>query len=215
MSEQDGSTGSGTLSEGRDDDELIDVLDAEDEDLGDEAFDLDDEALALDDQVVVQELAPDAIDAGDGNGLQFDADAEIEDLGAEGDVEDLGIEDDVDAGEDLLGAAGPAALPATLPEERLARLEAAARALTQAELGREQGRVRRKVTAATTGAGAIGFIPILLQLVDVLHLKPELAATASTVAAILGAFAAGWVTPEREPVVAGTPAAQQLLDDVP
>jgi hypothetical protein len=209
MSEQDGSIGSGTLSEGPDDDELIDVLDEADEDLGDEPFDLDDEALALDDQVVVEQLAPDAIDDGNGNGLEFD------DVDAGVEMEQLGVEDDLEAVEDVPGAAGTAAPPATVAEERLARLEATTRALAEAEVGREQGRVRRKVTAATTGAGAIGFIPILLQLVDVLHLKPELAATASTVAAIFGAFAAGWVTPERQPVVAGTPAAQQLLDDVP
>src|SRR5256885_1758945 len=80
------------------------------------------------------------------------------------------------------------------------------------EVDRGQGRVRRKVKAATTGAGAIGFVPVLLQLVGVLHLDPELAATISTGAAILGALAAGWATPERQAVVSKTPAVQSLLE---
>jgi len=94
---------------------------------------------------------------------------------------------------------------------RVARLEAAARELAAAEVTREQRRVQRKVGAATTGAGAVGFLPILLQLAGAIDLPPELAATASTLAAIVGAFAAGWVTPEREPPLPPS-SAHALLD---
>jgi hypothetical protein len=96
-------------------------------------------------------------------------------------------------------------------EARIARLEAAARDLATAELTREGRRVRRKVGAATTGAGAIGFLPILLQLAGAIDLPPALAATASTLAAIVGAFAAGWATPERQPPLPPT-SAHALLD---
>jgi hypothetical protein len=221
MSEQDGSAGPIDV----DDDELIDVLDAEDEDLDDENFDLDG-ALDFGDHVVVQQFEPDAIDVDDAGGTAFDVDDDIgDDLLGDDPVTDVGdefLDEDppADAGDDLLGddpvpGAAATALPAGLTEERLARLEAAARVLTEVELGREQGRVRRKVTAATSGAGAVGFIPILLQLVGALELEPELAATSSTVAAIVGALGAGWLTPERESAVAATPAAQELLDEEP
>ena len=96
-------------------------------------------------------------------------------------------------------------------EARIARLEAAARELAAAEITREGRRVHRKVGAATTGAGAIGFLPILLQLAGAIDLPPALAATASTVAAIVGAFTAGWATPEREPPLPPT-SAHALLD---
>jgi hypothetical protein len=78
-------------------------------------------------------------------------------------------------------------------EERLARLEAAARSLAAAEVVAEGRKVPRKVTAATTGAGAIGFVPLVLQLLGAIDLPPEWAATASTAAAALGALAAGWL----------------------
>jgi hypothetical protein len=96
-------------------------------------------------------------------------------------------------------------------EARIAQLEAAARELAAAEITREGRRMRRKVGAATTGAGAIGFLPILLQLAGAIDLPPALAATASTVAAIVGAFAAGWATPEREPPLPPS-SAHALLD---
>ena len=112
-----------------------------------------------------------------------------------------------------LGAAGSVAVVGV--EEplaaRVARLEAAARELAAAEVTREQRRVQRKVGAATTGAGAVGFLPILLQLAGAIDLPPALAATASTVAAIVGAFAAGWATPEREPPLPPS-SAHALLD---
>jgi hypothetical protein len=82
---------------------------------------------------------------------------------------------------------------------RLAKLEAAARELAAAEMTREGRKLRRKVAAATTGAGATGFIPLLLQLLGVYDLDPAMAATLSTVASLIGAFAAGWATPERTP----------------
>ncbi|HEX6023706.1 MAG TPA: hypothetical protein VFZ00_17060, partial [Solirubrobacter sp.] len=95
-------------------------------------------------------------------------------------------------------------------EERLRRLEAAAAELAAAEVIREGRRVRRKVAASTTGAGAAGFIPIVLQMADVLALDPTIAATVAACASLVGAFAAGWITPERQPPLA-TPTAQDLL----
>jgi hypothetical protein len=112
--------------------------------------------------------------------------------------------EDADLGDDL----GPALpLPASsvaIPpdfEARLAKLETAARALATAELARDQKKVRRKVSAATTGAGAIGAVPILLQLAGAFDLDPEVVATISTAAAAIGAFLAGWITPERKPAL--------------
>src|SRR3954452_22575763 len=92
-----------------------------------------------------------------------------------------------------------AALVPDATAARLAKLEAAARELAAAELTRESRRVKRKVTASATGAGLTGFIPLLLQMLGVYDLDPTLAATLSTVASLLGAFAAGWITPERTP----------------
>jgi hypothetical protein len=107
----------------------------------------------------------------------------------------------------------PAASTVALPpdvEARLARLEAAARALAAAEVKRDSKRVRRKVSAATTGAGAIGAVPLLLQLAGAFDLDPEIVATASTVAAAIGAFIAGWITPERKPALPPSVAHQAL-----
>jgi hypothetical protein len=117
------------------------------------------------------------------------------------DVDDLEDEDTLEeAGGDRLGEPIPA-VPVTdsSTAARLARLEAAAGELAQAERTREARRTRRKVVAATTGAGASGFVPLLLQLLGVYDLDPAVAATLSTVASLIGAFAAGWVTPERTP----------------
>ena len=93
---------------------------------------------------------------------------------------------------------------------RLAKLEAAARDLATAAVTREARRVKRKVAAATTGAGATGLLPLLLQLLGVYDLDPAIAGMLSTLASLIGAFAAGWATPERTPPV---PAASALLDD--
>jgi hypothetical protein len=180
MSDQNEIPGQVALGANPDDDEAIDIL-------GEEEADLDDELLEFDDGVVVQQFVPDEIDVGG-------TDRPEADIG-DGDLPDE--EPVIDS------------LESSLTEERLARVEAAARALAQAEMTREQGRIKRKVSAASTGAGAIGFLPILLQLIGALDLSPELAATVSTGAAILGAFGAGWITPERKPAVA--PAAQELL----
>ena len=114
----------------------------------------------------------------------------------------------------LIGIAGQAgalmSAPSSETDERLRRLEAAARELAAAEVTRESRKVRRKVTASTTGAGAAGFIPILLQMTDVYSLKPEVAMAVAAGASLLGAFAAGWLTPERQPPLPNS-IAQQLL----
>jgi hypothetical protein len=213
-----------------DDDDLIDVLDGGDEDLDDDLdLDLDGEPLALDDNVIVQEFTPDddvdlngGVDGGVDVAVDVDGDSDVNvDVGValDGDVEmdeedddDLGVEDDL-VGADGLLEATMTAVPASMPEERLARLEEAARVLTQAEQTREQKRVHRKVKAATTGAGAAGFVPILLDLVGALNLSPELAATAAAGASVLGSLLAGYLTPERAQPVSTAPAAQDLLNE--
>jgi hypothetical protein len=212
-----------------DDDDLIDVLDGGDEDLDDDLdLDLDDEPLALDDNVIVQEFTPDDdvdvngdVDGGVAVDVDVDGGSDVDvDVGValDGDVEmdeeddDLGVEDDL-VGADGLLEATMTAVPASMPEERLARLEEAARVLTQAEQAREQKRVHRKVKAATTGAGAAGFVPILLDLVGALNLSPELAATAAAGASVLGSLLAGYLTPERAQPVTTAPAAQDLLNE--
>ena len=81
--------------------------------LGEEEADLDDELLDFDDGVVVQQFVPDEIDVGD-------TDRPEADIGAD----DLPVID---------------LLPSSLTEERLARVEEAARALAQAQVTREQG----------------------------------------------------------------------------
>ena len=129
-------------------------------------------------------------------------------------------EDDDDYGDDLLDAEvadedGPVLASAVSHvgqgrpdpmQARIEALEAASRSLARAEVVREGRHVRRKVSAATTAAGAVGFVPILLQLVGAIDLSPELAASASTVGAIVGAFAGGWLTPERKPALPATSA---------
>jgi hypothetical protein len=89
--------------------------------------------------------------------------------------------------------------PAPVDDDRIAKLEAAARDLAKADVDRHERRVRRKVSAATTGAGASGFIPILLSLIGVYDLDPALTAALSTGASLLGAFVVGYLTPERRP----------------
>ena len=81
----------------------------------------------------------------------------------------------------------------------------------------EAARVRRKVVASTTGAGAAGFIPLLLQLVDALRLSPQVAATVTTAVAALGALVAGYFTPDRAPVLPPSPhsVAAPALDVAP
>ncbi|HSS58035.1 MAG TPA: hypothetical protein VLK59_08500 [Solirubrobacteraceae bacterium] len=90
-------------------------------------------------------------------------------------------------------------------EARLERLEAIQHQVVLAARAHEAARVKRKVVASTTGAGAAGFIPLLLQLVDALKLSPQVAATVTTVVAALGALVAGYLTPDRPPVLPSAP----------
>ena len=90
-------------------------------------------------------------------------------------------------------------------EARLERLEAIQHQVVLAARAHEAARVKRKVVASTTGAGAAGFIPLLLELVDALKLSPQLAATVTTAVAALGALVAGYLTPDRPPVLPGAP----------
>jgi hypothetical protein len=99
------------------------------------------------------------------------------------------------------GAPAPAPAPAPASDDRIARLEEAAKALAEAALKRDRGRVRRKVSAASIGAFVAAAIPVVLQLAGALDLSPELTSTISAAAALIGAFAAGWTTPERAPSV--------------
>jgi hypothetical protein len=129
--------------------------------------------------------------------------------------DDLGDFVDTDDDDDALFAA-PAAVGGGVPviddatHARLAKLEDAARSLAAAETDRENRRIRRKVTASTTGAGASGLIPLALSLLGVFHLDPELTAALSTAASLIGAFAAGYIVPERTPPLPSD-AAQTLM----
>jgi hypothetical protein len=118
-------------------------------------------------------------------------------FGEDEDEEDLG-DDDLDLGDEL--ETPPVALDHAFEvqePERVAQLETAVKTLAEQQAKHESKRVRRKVTAATGGAGAVGFIPILLQLAGAIDVSPEVASTVAAVAAALGALAAGWATPER------------------
>ena len=127
--------------------------------------------------------------------------------------EDVDDDDFVDADDDddaaLIGPADDAT------DDRIAKLEAAARSLAAAHVERENRRVKRKVAASTTGAGASGLIPLVLQLCGVYHLDPELTAALSTVASLIGAFAAGWVTPERTPALPSDALTALTADSTP
>jgi hypothetical protein len=90
-------------------------------------------------------------------------------------------------------------------EARLERMEAIQHQVVLAARAHEAARVKRKVVASTTGAGVAGFIPLLLQLVDALKLSPQVAATVTTAVAALGALVAGYLTPDRPPVLPGAP----------
>jgi hypothetical protein len=122
---------------------------------------------------------------------------EEDDDGAEPFMLDMSSPDeedfDLDVDDDDVAVAAP------VDDDRIAKLEAAARELAAADVDRHNRRVRRKVSAATTGAGASGFIPILLSLVGVYDLDPAVTAALSTLASLIGAFAVGYLTPERRP----------------
>jgi hypothetical protein len=150
------------------------------------------ESLLIAGAVVTQAQAP-----------VLDSEQDLDALfGEDEDEEDLGEDDlDLDLGDEL--EAPPVALDhafelAEQQPDRVAQLETAVKALAGEQAKRERKRVRRKVTAATGGAGIVGFIPILLQLIGALDVSPELASTVAAAAAALGALAAGWATPERE-----------------
>jgi hypothetical protein len=118
-------------------------------------------------------------------------------FGEDEDEEDLG-EDDLDLDVAFEPAAPDDALELSEPQpERVAQLETAVKTLAEQQAKHESKRVRRKVTAATGGAGIVGLIPIVLQLAGALDVSPEVASTVAAVAAALGALAAGWATPER------------------
>jgi hypothetical protein len=163
---------------------------------------------------------------------EFLADAGTADIGMpDEDAADELVGDDMDAAEWAALDAAPLpedpALPAALDslaappdtfavaghdesewedlEGRLARLEATQRQIVTAAREHEAARLRRKVAASTTGAGAAGFIPLLLQLVNALSLSPEVAATVTSAAAALGALVAGYLTPDRAPVLPPAP----------
>jgi hypothetical protein len=97
--------------------------------------------------------------------------------------------------EDLI--IGDLDIPRPTAPERVDQLEAAVAKLAAQQVAHEQLRVRRKVTAATGGASLAAFIPIGLQLLDALNMTAEIASTVAAAAGALGAFLAGYVTPER------------------
>lgn len=162
---------------------------------------------------------------------EFLADAGTADIGMpDEDAADELVGDDMDAAEwaaldEGVALQEPVALPAPVAfdaaqpdaddgidpaeledvEARLARLEAVQHQVVLTARAHEAARVKRKVVASTTGAGAAGFIPVLLQLVDALKLSPQVAATVTTVVAALGALVAGYLTPDRPPVLPSAP----------
>jgi hypothetical protein len=135
---------------------------------------------------------------------------------AEAGTADIGMPDE-DATDDLVGSDADAAELAALAasnghaaahaddmheiEARLEQLERAQREVVAAARKRDAARVRRKVVASTSGAAAAGLVPILLQLVNALHVSPEVAATVASAVASLGALVAGYLTPERAPAL--------------
>jgi hypothetical protein len=84
------------------------------------------------------------------------------------------------------------------PDARVDQLEAAVKTLAAQHVAQHQQRVRRKVTAATGGAGLAALVPIGLQLLDALNLSAEVASTVAAAAGALGALLAGYLTPERD-----------------
>jgi hypothetical protein len=148
--------------------------------------------------------------------IEDDLDDDIEDVG-EDDLDrvspvELGGEDD-DGDLALDGNVAVAPVPASDAElvARVQRLEEAAQALADAEISRDGRRVKRKVKAATGGAGIAALIPFVLQIAGAYNLSPELVSGITAAVALVGAFAAGWTTPERKPSLPSS-AVQSLLD---
>jgi len=157
---------------------------------------LDDITLVVGDAVVTQAEVP-ALDSEQDLDALYGEDEEEEDLG-EDDL-DLGDEYDVEEPSAPLDHAFEVEATGSRPApERVEKLESAVKQLSRAQADREQQRVRRKVTAATGGAGAIGFVPIALQLVGALNMTAEVASTVAAAAAAAGALLAGYLTPERQ-----------------
>jgi hypothetical protein len=145
--------------------------------------------------------------------IEDDLDDDIEDVDADDDLDrvspvELGGEDD-----DLALAADAVPERVSDPElaARVQRLEEAAQALADAEISRDGRRVKRKVKAATGGAGIAALIPFVLQIAGAYNLSPELVSGITAAVVLVGAFAAGWTTPERKPSLPSS-AVQSLLD---
>jgi hypothetical protein len=115
-------------------------------------------------------------------------------------IGEAGLPDD-DAADAMLAPIEFAEPGAAAGADRVELLDELARALTQAQVARDGGRVRRKVAASAGGAGAAGLTGVILQLVGVLGLPPELAATVAAAAATLASLLAGYLTPERRPTL--------------
>jgi hypothetical protein len=147
-------------------------------------IDDDDAVLAMDGAVLVTQ-APLPVVA-----TEADLDAIY---GEDEDAEDLETDLDLD---DPLTDHAPLA-----DDPRVAELAATVGKLTQAAAANEQRRVRTKVKAASGGAGLAGVIPIVLQLTGALDVDPEIASAIVGGVAVLGAFVAGWVTPERRSAI--------------
>ncbi len=173
--------------------DLDDDIVLDDEELGDDAVALDDDDLELD------RVSPAAL--GDDDDLALDGDG----VEAGGGV--------LAPGNGATPSPGAAAAPVTDAElvARVKRLEDAAQALADAELARDGRRVKRKVKAATGGAGLAALIPFVLQIAGAYDLSPELVSGITAALALAGAFAAGWTTPERKPSLPSS-AVQSLLD---
>src|SRR5262245_45314787 len=118
----------------------------------------------------------------------YDDDEDVEDFEA-----DLDLPDD-DHGHDHL-------VDHAAEDPRVAELTATVDKLKQADLDREARRVRSTVKPATGGAGLAGVIPVVLQLTGALDVDPEIASAVVAGVAVLGAFLAGWVTPERQSAI--------------
>jgi hypothetical protein len=131
--------------------------------------------------------------------LDDELDADIEDDFVD---DDLGV--DRVAPVELGGEEDDVAPAAAAPGDaelvsRIQRLEEAAQALADAEVTRDGRRVKRKVKAATGGAGLAALIPFVLQIAGAYDLSPELVSGITAAVALAGAFTAGWSTPERKP----------------
>lgn len=139
--------------------------------------------------------------------LDDELDADIEDDFVDDDLEldhvspvALGGEEDDIARVDAAPALAPTGTASdTELAARVQRLEEAAQALADAEITRDGRRVKRKVKAATGGAGIAALIPFVLQIAGAYDLSPELVSGITAAVALAGAFTAGWSTPERKP----------------